>query len=614
VPTDKIYPDEPRLFRYASGIEWTSDALRAVYEIIVEEWSAIGFTPDALMSYAPEVKGIGNGWGTYARKRKRLEQAGFEGVKALGLARMGEDCRLSNSIYLSTKDWLLLFYAQQRTGGFALGWIPTAPGFDPAWFDRAYARLIDVTSAVRGHESVFEHQYELWRYVSPLSPEFEEYERDAGDHWSSLRHGSGRDSLLKALARTIFVGESQLDAPMGRSGVTLREWIIQAPQERGTLSDFGSDRLLKWAIPADRFGEIREALFRGGRLYTYRFFHNPEGPYERRDLLEPWEWESETPERFRPEFLKTIREMRAEGKQKHLASREQIHERFAKLKRDQDDARQRYVEDALEKMPSRVSATPAERLEHITRFYGMEYVAHRRCARDPGVIIDLREIERLTGKALERTALNMIMHHGAQRFLGLSQEEIGQELLRYQESGQAPPAGSSSGQLMFTGVDARGITGFSWRPEPPIPPRTSICVTLDEFFDGNDDPRSIRAKKRRNVSVPSLEECERTLRALRENPEIDEALISVGAFPDPDEPDDDAMWFHADGVVVHTRATSLKELKDQLKPLGMYSFFNRKRNADLFERMPTLADDAHIHVARWWPRRDWRFAEDPSDL
>ncbi|RMH25970.1 MAG: hypothetical protein D6693_08065, partial [Planctomycetota bacterium] len=122
-----------------------------------------------------------------------------------------------------------------------------------------------------------------------------------------------------------------------RSGRTLREWIEEDPAGRGELTPF-TDLLTEWAPPEDNIPEIREALFRAGRLYYNRFFREldydrcvsstgeirprselpwsddpsyepmrfPPERFYRPDILAPWEAPEPIPEIFTARFLRSL--------------------------------------------------------------------------------------------------------------------------------------------------------------------------------------------------------------------------------------------------------------------------------------------------------------------
>jgi hypothetical protein len=109
--------------------------------------------------------------------------------------------------------------------------------------------------------------------------------------------------------------------------MTLREWIEDDPEARGRLRPF-TDLLLEWTPPEENIPVIREALFRAGRVFYWRFFNpsnrrrdappilvtglwdqswqEPE-PYLRPNIEEPWEATDPIPDLFREDSYRQKR-------------------------------------------------------------------------------------------------------------------------------------------------------------------------------------------------------------------------------------------------------------------------------------------------------------------
>lgn len=134
-----------------------------------------------------------------------------------------------------------------------------------------------------------------------------------------------------------YLSNARLDAPFGKTAVTLREWIEDEPANRGDLRPF-TDFLTEWTPPQERIPEIREALFRAGRLFYHRFFKeldydrviskdgriamasdtpwkddpsylpvtSPPERFHRPDIHAPWESPEPIPEMFRAEWYRSL--------------------------------------------------------------------------------------------------------------------------------------------------------------------------------------------------------------------------------------------------------------------------------------------------------------------
>jgi len=87
-----------------------------------------------------------------------------------------------------------------------------------------------------------------------------------------------------------------------------------APARRGTLEPY-TDLQTKWTPPIEKIHQIREELYRAGRVLSWRFFcpqhvdpddwskRIPE-PLFRPDLSAPWEAPDPIPEIYRADFWK----------------------------------------------------------------------------------------------------------------------------------------------------------------------------------------------------------------------------------------------------------------------------------------------------------------------
>jgi hypothetical protein len=87
-----------------------------------------------------------------------------------------------------------------------------------------------------------------------------------------------------------------------------------APARRGTLEPY-TDLLTKWTPPIEKIHQIREELYRVGRVFYWRFFcpehRDPDDwskripePLFRPDLSAPWEAPDPIPEIYRADFWK----------------------------------------------------------------------------------------------------------------------------------------------------------------------------------------------------------------------------------------------------------------------------------------------------------------------
>ena len=118
--------------------------------------------------------------------------------------------------------------------------------------------------------------------------------------------------ILRNIYPENYLSHAHLSARLGHTRTALKEWIEADPVVRGTLEPF-NDILTKWTPPVERIPQIREELYRAGRVFYWRFmrpgFRNGQGgmtpePYFRPDLSAPWEAPDPIPEIYRADFWK----------------------------------------------------------------------------------------------------------------------------------------------------------------------------------------------------------------------------------------------------------------------------------------------------------------------
>lgn len=320
--------NEIRVFCRAHGCEWTPDAMRRAYEAIVKAWTAAGLPPDRLGSS----KGYRNTtrkaaqWGTFSRKHKRLEQTGFEGIENFCLSHLCEpnqDYPTPKDMY-PDRDWLVYAAVSKLTlvEHITLNWIPALIGGPSLGFFDLFKELVTIGKA----------RYAL-RYQKKLNPrnlltdpedQTDPTTRDRGMNgceWGPTPEQV--DSLLLSGVYTHnYLSDAHLSAPFGRTAMSLREWIEDEPSERGVLRPY-NDILTEWTPPPRNIPELRERLFRAGRIFYWRFNREWDsdrvlsygepfvGPvvleperFRRPDIHEPWESPVPIPEIFRAEYYR----------------------------------------------------------------------------------------------------------------------------------------------------------------------------------------------------------------------------------------------------------------------------------------------------------------------
>jgi len=207
-----------------------------------------------------------------------------------------------------------------RTQSIVLGWIPAFIGGSALTFFDLFKEIVEIGNA----------RYGLQYQKKTNPPHFSEMPKDPASRerytniqrwhpWTPEQAGS---LLLVGVYSHNYLSNAHLDAPFGKTAMTLREWIESEPSERGELKPF-TNTLTEWTPTRENIPEIREQLFRAGRLFYWRFWetvlrprrpgepldprdpknHLP-GPYYRSDIHAPWEATDPIPEIFRAELNK----------------------------------------------------------------------------------------------------------------------------------------------------------------------------------------------------------------------------------------------------------------------------------------------------------------------
>ena len=96
------------------------------------------------------------------------------------------------------------------------------------------------------------------------------------------------------------------------------------------------------------------------------------------------------------------------------------------------------------------------------------------------------------------------------------------------------------------------------------PPR--VTVSIDEFFDGNNDPKSIAPNLDATTRHPGLAGIRSTLLKIRSRRDVMDVRIAIHEWPNPQVPDDNDMWPAAGDVYVWTTARN-SDVEGWVRPL-----------------------------------------------
>ncbi|MGP1310005.1 MAG: hypothetical protein ACTS27_07405 [Phycisphaerales bacterium] len=129
-----------------------------------------------------------------------------------------------------------------------------------------------------------------FEYRSLWHPEQSPWIVNLGHAWLQDASHSSATRWLHDIFPHNYLSIEYLDAPVGHTGQTLREWIEADPPQRGVLSPY-TDTLLDWQPPVQNIPMIREHLYKMGRIFSNLF------------VLEKTSWAKAMADRFDPNPL-----------------------------------------------------------------------------------------------------------------------------------------------------------------------------------------------------------------------------------------------------------------------------------------------------------------------
>jgi hypothetical protein len=253
---------------------WQCQRLREMYDWVVSRSERLGL-PVSHLGYTGSQK-----YATFSRARRRFEGNDWDALTHLSLLHIKPERKESTfefhwtaGAWFETMDW---------SGA-------------EKWLERKWraAWAIDPTDARIPEEQILPHLLEFAKltvgeygylfymrrgrgpssYASGSRVGGDGRDDDSGGNvegWRNQLHHFRRP-LLRDVYPYNFVGRPYLDLPV--EGTTLEGWI-RADAGRGTLDSL-NEKVSVWRPSADSIPAIREALFRAGALYYWRFFTNP---------------------------------------------------------------------------------------------------------------------------------------------------------------------------------------------------------------------------------------------------------------------------------------------------------------------------------------------------
>ncbi len=270
---------------------WQEDSARGVYQAVVDLAANSQIELKRLAARAP---GVGKGYASFGRKRRQLEQVDYRTVSTITIDSPVEDVDGSGG------GSIFHVHISQQYACLTLSWIPVALPREPSELESwqpSILRLAQPAYSFRYSAPWDTRTVGLSMFYDPTQA----YERFR-DHSTRWLHDIFPDNYLNA---------EYLEAPVGFTGRSLREWIEADEGARGTLRPY-TDTLVEWRPPVARIPAIREELYRMGRVFHRAFveeqnFERGPGwikplpnPLYRPDQFAAWEApDGPIPERFR---------------------------------------------------------------------------------------------------------------------------------------------------------------------------------------------------------------------------------------------------------------------------------------------------------------------------
>jgi hypothetical protein len=303
--------DEIAVYWIGNACEWRPETVQRAYELVVRSWTDAGHEPNQIAAQAP---GVGKNYGSFRQKRRFVEKAGFENIQSLSIARLPVGCRhvgaesdmntmidVSNSLLtvgcvpslLGAAAYMVRDTAQEliELSGCRYAYMVRLPQlYGPSAYGYCHSGVVD--NDWRPDELRLNHQQ--W---------------DPRTKWLNPLLAAG---ILRNIYPENYLSAPHLNARLGKTSTTLKQWIEADPAGRGTLEPF-TDILAKWMPPIEKIAQIREELYRAGRVFHAWFMfpgsRNAQGgmtpePLYRPDLSAPWEAPDPIPEIYRADFWK----------------------------------------------------------------------------------------------------------------------------------------------------------------------------------------------------------------------------------------------------------------------------------------------------------------------
>jgi len=285
--------------------QWQPGRMKQGYELCLRVFGEAGLEPNRIVAKAPHVA---EKYRDFMAIRPTLERSDFDQVKYFTIV------HLAQGGFTPGYEWGL-YWSMICDRELMLGAVPCFSANASAIVScafRTWAEMCQVRYGYCFHQQMkFGPVYHCLGVILHVQRDSRHDDLTMNTSWWS-GNAVGASPYLHGLLRDVYpesyLSQPYLDARLGRSRTTLKEWIEADPARRGSLKPY-TDILTKWTPPVEKIPQIREELFRAGRVYFWQFFCPPganeqPGPFFRPELSTPWEAPEPIPDIYRADYWK----------------------------------------------------------------------------------------------------------------------------------------------------------------------------------------------------------------------------------------------------------------------------------------------------------------------
>jgi hypothetical protein len=293
------------------GSQWSPDRTLAGIEAVTQMWSRMRLPPHAVCLWREGKKST---FGSVKSRERIIRESKGEAILSYSWSRLRDGSRHY------TFGWEAYASLSPKSGDLELLWLEQMGPQVELAIEQAFHHVCVISEGSYGYRFRQESRLGPAYYTAGVGVGLERRDLPIDYCYNISWWRSGDDLLERRIRSGIlrdiypesYLSESHLSAPIGRSRTTLREWIREQPSIRGTLEPF-TDILTKWTPPVNQIPQIREELYRAGRVFYWKFVCSVQGvpgggtipePLYRPDLAAPWEAPDPIPEIYTADFYK----------------------------------------------------------------------------------------------------------------------------------------------------------------------------------------------------------------------------------------------------------------------------------------------------------------------